>query len=170
MSDFETTIYVLWHINFINLPIVTNTDYTLCSPGTVELNLNNMPKPAKKAGSCSLKMLPEAGKKQNIEMVSLFEQKRIKGFWPCYNDEKGARELTVRCFVRLFVNILLCTCNIQFLMRLSCWSCWCTISIHEKGIKNYICYAENYQSSTYSIRHIYSALGVILYTVMIVCE
>ncbi len=58
--------------------------------------MNRMPKPAKTSDKCSLKIIPDvesgAG---NIKMISLFEQRRIKGFWPCFNDEKGERELTV---------------------------------------------------------------------------
>ena len=63
--------------------------------GTLELNLNSMPAPAKKAGSCSLKQLPDINKGSDVKMFSLFEQKRVRGFWPCYSDEKGTRELTV---------------------------------------------------------------------------
>jgi len=61
--------------------------------GTVELNLNNLPAPTKKASQCSLKNLPDVGSK-DVKMVSLFEQKRLRGFWPCYNDESGTKELT----------------------------------------------------------------------------
>jgi len=65
--------------------------------GTLELNLNNMPAPSKKASSATLKKLPDLSKtggSSDVKMVSLFEQKRIKGFWPCYSDESGTRELT----------------------------------------------------------------------------
>ncbi|XP_056005330.1 myoferlin-like isoform X6 [Ostrea edulis] len=62
--------------------------------GTLCLNLNAMPKPAKKAGSCKLTMLPDITTGPEIKLVSLFEQKRLRGFWPVYNDETGERVLT----------------------------------------------------------------------------
>jgi myoferlin len=70
--------------------------------GTLELNLHSMPMSAKSARSCTLDLLPTAvgktsgGKSPTVNLVSLFEQKRIKGFWPCYSDENGQRVLTVR--------------------------------------------------------------------------
>ncbi|KAK2145131.1 hypothetical protein LSH36_700g01069 [Paralvinella palmiformis] len=64
--------------------------------GTLELNLNNMPTPTKKSSKCTLDRLPniEKGNVKPVRMISLFEQKRVKGYWPCYNDESGAKELT----------------------------------------------------------------------------
>jgi len=62
--------------------------------GTVELNMNNMPAPVKNAKSCDLDQLPDLVSGRQVKMVSLFEQKRLKGFWPCYSDESGTRELT----------------------------------------------------------------------------
>ena len=71
--------------------------------GTLELNLEAMPNAAKRAKHCSLDMLPdesgtvsEKRRKPPPKTISLFEQKRVKGFWPCYRrDETGLRELTV---------------------------------------------------------------------------
>ena len=64
--------------------------------GTLELNLNAMPNPAKKSGQCNLKQIPDlAAGRGDVKMVSIFERKRIRGFWPCYNDETGERVLTV---------------------------------------------------------------------------
>jgi len=63
-----------------------------------------MPKPAKQAKKCSLDMLPDVGssdekqrkRRQQPKLISLFEQKRARGFWPCYQrSETGQRELTV---------------------------------------------------------------------------
>ncbi|XP_061186440.1 myoferlin-like isoform X8 [Saccostrea echinata] len=62
--------------------------------GTLCLNLNAMPMPAKKAGSCKLTMLPDLTTGSEIKLVSLFEQKRLRGFWPVYNDDTGQRVLT----------------------------------------------------------------------------
>ncbi|GAB1610572.1 myoferlin-like isoform X9, partial [Argonauta hians] len=61
--------------------------------GVLELNLNAMPSPAKKASQCSLKQVPTAGGPP-LKTFSLFEQRRIRGFWPCYNEEKDGRQLT----------------------------------------------------------------------------
>lgn len=60
--------------------------------GHLELNLNAMPLPAKRSRSCTLKMLPDVGK--DVKLVSLFEMKHMKGFWPCYDDSSGERLLT----------------------------------------------------------------------------
>ena len=75
-----------------------------CSPfphtsGTLDLNLSAMPEPASSASSCSLDMLPEeAGegeKQREVKLVDLFKKKRMKGWWPVYSQEEGARELAV---------------------------------------------------------------------------
>lgn len=60
--------------------------------GSVELNLNAMPMPAKKPSQCKLDQLPVAGGPP-VKSVSLFEQRRLRGFWPCYSDETGQRKL-----------------------------------------------------------------------------
>jgi len=63
--------------------------------GTVELNLNNMPMPAKRQKSCDLKQLPDITMgNTNVKTVSLFEQKRLRGFWPVYDEKEGQRVLT----------------------------------------------------------------------------
>ncbi|XP_065924822.1 myoferlin isoform X7 [Magallana gigas] len=62
--------------------------------GTVSLNLNAMPMPAKKASSCKVSMLPDITTGSEVKLVSLFEQKRLRGFWPVYNDDTGTRTLT----------------------------------------------------------------------------
>lgn len=62
--------------------------------GTLSLNLSALPKPAKKAADCTLSQLPDLQTGHEVKLVSLFEQKRLKGFWPCFNDETGERVLT----------------------------------------------------------------------------
>ncbi|XP_052773227.1 myoferlin-like isoform X7 [Mya arenaria] len=63
--------------------------------GTVEMNLTNMPMPSKRSGSCDLKQLPDINMgNMNVKTVSLFEQKRLRGFWPVYDEKNGQRELT----------------------------------------------------------------------------
>ncbi|XP_064630282.1 myoferlin-like isoform X1 [Lineus longissimus] len=61
--------------------------------GNLEIDLNSMPSPAKKASQCDLHMLPGMGK-SNHKTVSLFDSRRVRGFWPCFNDETGTKELT----------------------------------------------------------------------------
>lgn len=67
--------------------------------GQVELNLNRMPKPAKSARRCSLEQLPsydEGRASSSVESVSLFEMKRVYGWWPCASQEAGEEmQLTV---------------------------------------------------------------------------
>ena len=55
-----------------------------------------MPMPAKRSNSCDLKQIPDITMGHTaIKTVSLFEQKRLRGFWPVYNEENGQRTLTV---------------------------------------------------------------------------
>ncbi|XP_022096608.1 dysferlin-like isoform X4 [Acanthaster planci] len=62
--------------------------------GTLELNLNNMPAPRKKSRQSGLKQLPDNKEGKEVAMVSLFEQKRVNGWWPCISEETGERQLT----------------------------------------------------------------------------
>lgn len=60
--------------------------------GQLELNLNRMPKPAKSARRCSLQQIPsyeEGRASSSVETVSLFESKRVYGWWPCVAQEAG---------------------------------------------------------------------------------
>ncbi|XP_063257336.1 dysferlin isoform X13 [Prinia subflava] len=49
--------------------------------GSIQMDLNRMPKPAKTAEKCSLDLLD--GSVSSGRSVSLFEQKTVKGWWPC---------------------------------------------------------------------------------------
>ncbi|XP_072112884.1 dysferlin isoform X1 [Mobula birostris] len=53
--------------------------------GSVEMDLNRMPKPAKTAEKCSLRTL------ESDAQVSLFEQKSVKGWWPCVAEAEGKK-------------------------------------------------------------------------------
>ena len=68
--------------------------------GQVEFNLNRMPKPTKSARRCTLEQLPsyDGGRtSRSVETVSLFEMKRVYGWWPCASQEQGEEmQLTVR--------------------------------------------------------------------------
>ena len=61
-----------------------------------------MPKPAKNARKCNLDQIPGIGghSKRNIETVSLFDLKRINGWWPAAGTEEGEQILAVsRCII-----------------------------------------------------------------------
>ncbi|XP_025904647.1 dysferlin [Nothoprocta perdicaria] len=67
--------------------------------GSIQMDLNRMPKPAKTAEKCSLELVDET--LSSGRFVSLFEQKTVKGWWPCVaeQDEKkilaGKLEMTL---------------------------------------------------------------------------
>lgn len=73
---------------------------TVVYAGQLELNLNRMPKPTKSSRRCSLQQLPSYGdggrSSSSVETVSLFEMKRVYGWWPCVAQEAGEEmQLTV---------------------------------------------------------------------------
>ncbi|KAM4714044.1 dysferlin isoform 1-T1 [Anableps anableps] len=55
--------------------------------GHVAMDLNHMLRPAKSPEKCTLQMLDQPTDK----MVSLFEQKTVKGWWPCTCEKNGER-------------------------------------------------------------------------------
>eukprot|EP00076_Gallus_gallus_P040100 XP_025005638.1 dysferlin isoform X5 [Gallus gallus] len=67
--------------------------------GSIQMDLNRMPKPAKTAEKCSLELIDDSLSASRF--VSLFEQKTVKGWWPCIaeQDEKkilaGKLEMTL---------------------------------------------------------------------------
>lgn len=63
--------------------------------------------PAKRSGSCSLKQLPDITMgNTNVKTVSLFEQKRLRGYWPVYDEKDGQRQLTVGDTTPVHVGII----------------------------------------------------------------
>ncbi|CAF0934963.1 unnamed protein product [Rotaria sordida] len=58
--------------------------------GALTLDLNRLYKPAKDPDFCTLDILND----ESLDDVSLFEMKRVKGWWPCVNLEGGDPELT----------------------------------------------------------------------------
>ncbi|XP_061439658.1 dysferlin isoform X3 [Rhineura floridana] len=56
--------------------------------GSIQLDLNCMMKPAKTAEKCTLGLLDSVER-----MVSLFEQKTVKGWWPCVAEENDAKNI-----------------------------------------------------------------------------
>uniref|UniRef100_A0A8D0G474 Dysferlin n=1 Tax=Strix occidentalis caurina TaxID=311401 RepID=A0A8D0G474_STROC len=53
--------------------------------GSIQMDLNRMPKPAKTAEKCSLELVAET--LSSGRFVSLFEQKTVKGWWPCVAEQ-----------------------------------------------------------------------------------
>lgn len=61
--------------------------------GAIELDLNRFPRGAKTAKQCTLDMILN---EQDMPMVNIFKQKRIKGWWPFIaRDENDEMEITV---------------------------------------------------------------------------
>uniref|UniRef100_A0A673IZ38 Dysferlin-like n=1 Tax=Sinocyclocheilus rhinocerous TaxID=307959 RepID=A0A673IZ38_9TELE len=57
--------------------------------GSLEMDLNHMLSPAKSPEKCGLEMLSQSQDK----LVSLFEQKAVKGWWPCICDRENKKIL-----------------------------------------------------------------------------
>lgn len=61
--------------------------------GAIELDLNRFPRGAKTAKQCTIEMVTNEAE---MPMVSIFKQKRIKGWWPFVaRNEEDEFELTV---------------------------------------------------------------------------
>nr|XP_060643362.1 fer-1-like protein 5 [Anolis sagrei ordinatus] len=64
--------------------------------GILELNLTNMPRPAKRPRDCTIKMLMEDAapsskpflKRKKQQHISIFTQRNTRGWWPCIIIEK----------------------------------------------------------------------------------
>ena len=65
--------------------------------GSLQLDLNRMPKPAKTAEKCSLDQLDDTFHPERF--VSLFEKKTVKGWWPCVADE-GEKKIVAVSLLR----------------------------------------------------------------------
>nr|XP_045002981.1 myoferlin isoform X4 [Jaculus jaculus] len=63
--------------------------------GFLELDLHHTILPAKSSEKCNLDMIPDlkAMDPLKAKTASLFEQKSMKGWWPCYADKDGCRVL-----------------------------------------------------------------------------
>lgn len=62
------------------------------SLGHLVMDLNHMLRPAKSPEKCTLQLLDQPADK----LVSLFEQKTVKGWWPCTCDMNGEKIIAVR--------------------------------------------------------------------------
>ncbi|XP_030921029.1 dysferlin [Geospiza fortis] len=59
--------------------------------GSVQMDLNRMPKPAKTVEKCSLDLVDDS--LSSGRSVSLFEQKTVKGWWPCVAEQNQQKIL-----------------------------------------------------------------------------
>uniref|UniRef100_A0A8C9NWH8 Dysferlin n=1 Tax=Serinus canaria TaxID=9135 RepID=A0A8C9NWH8_SERCA len=59
--------------------------------GSIQMDLNRMPKPAKTAEKCSLDLVDDS--LSSGRSVSLFEQKAVKGWWPCVAEQNQQKIL-----------------------------------------------------------------------------
>lgn len=63
----------------------------------------SMPEGTRNARSCDLHMFPDPGNpdhKCKSKMVSIFQKKRMRGFWPFFNEAEGERVLAVSDYTR----------------------------------------------------------------------
>lgn len=68
--------------------------YCIFFLGSFELDLLRFPRGAKTSKLCNLDMMLNA---QDLPTISIFKQKRVKGWWPCMApNENDEQELTVR--------------------------------------------------------------------------
>ncbi|KAG1936036.1 myoferlin [Pimephales promelas] len=64
--------------------------------GAIELDLHHLINPSKTPEKCNLTMVPDGTTHpKSDQFKSLFDQKTVRGWWPCYMDKDGKRELGV---------------------------------------------------------------------------
>jgi len=88
-----------------------------------------MPMPSKKGRTCTLDMLPTASKpasggqnaaKKAVKKVSLFEQRRLRGFWPCASEAAGQQQI-LAVSSQIFSRTIIMVC---LLPKFDHWSLW----------------------------------------------
>ncbi len=81
------SLFLFLGVSIFNLTYVT---------GAIELDLLHLINPSKTPEKCSLSMVPDGTTPpQSDQLKSLFDQKSVRGWWPCYMDKDGKRELGV---------------------------------------------------------------------------
>lgn len=66
--------------------------------GALELDLRQLVAPAKTPEKCSLTMMDDVeigSPSKNDNAKSLFAQQSVRGWWPCYMEKDGIKELGV---------------------------------------------------------------------------
>lgn len=87
------------HLWTIADPPEAHLDFTLFPwLGFLELDLHHTIIPAKSSEKCNLDMIPDLKTMNPLKAktASLFEQKSMRGWWPCYADKDGSRVMAVR--------------------------------------------------------------------------
>ena len=70
--------------------------YYIIRSGWTEFSLVAMPPPTKTAKECTLDVYDKV---TDDEKISIIDKKKIRGFWPVYDDSlTGEKELTVKMF------------------------------------------------------------------------
>ena len=72
--------------------------------GALTLDLNRFPRGAKSSKLCTLNMLKNDG---SVPQMSLFKQKRVKGWWPFAVKNEQTDELELTVFVLFFLVLTL---------------------------------------------------------------
>lgn len=81
-------------------PVGRTADPLFPPLGFLELDLHRTIIPAKSSEKCHLDMIPDLNAMDplKVKTASLFEQKSMRGWWPCYRDQEGSRVLAVGAF------------------------------------------------------------------------
>lgn len=104
---------ILFFFTFLGLLVY----YLTCVTGAIELDLHHLINPSKTPEKCDLSMVPDGTTHpKSDQFKSLFDQKSVRGWWPCYMDKDGKRELGVSTanamsFVFFF---FMCSCMVQY--------------------------------------------------------
>jgi len=71
--------------------------------GSLTLDLNRLTRGAKSSNKCTLKLAEDENNSEDIPMISLFKQRRIKGWWPfTAKNDQDQLEITVRPLMVIF--------------------------------------------------------------------
>lgn len=89
--------------------------YFTCVTGAIELDLHRLINPSKSPEKCDLGMVPDGTTlPKSDQFKSLFDQKSVRGWWPCYMDKDGKRELGVSTANALSFVFFMCPCMVQY--------------------------------------------------------
>lgn len=91
-------VFLFLGVSIFNLTYIT---------GAIELDLHHLINPSKTPEKCSLSMVPDGTTPpKSDQFKSLFDQKSVRGWWPCYMDKDGKRELGVSpAFIMYFFTV-----------------------------------------------------------------
>ena len=68
--------------------------------GSLTLDLTRLPRGAKSSNKCTLSLAGDESNAADMPMISLFKQRRIKGWWPfTAKNDQDELEITVRSVI-----------------------------------------------------------------------